>query len=214
MADAVRFKIENGVLAFTPVDTAAVGYQPTWQTPGGVQIDVVTLAAYTEADAQWSCQVQTATIDATANNNDETVDATWCAPAKTVPNPGETSWAVNGTYLQDVIDEDGLWKFLYLHDTEECYFMMGLAAAESAPMAVGRCRVIGSTFGGAARTALTSTLGPLPVSQRFDAWIGAPGTAGTVISGLTNTERPGVITLAAGTTTGSSVPADDETAAA
>ena len=123
MADALRFKIENGVLAFTPVDTAAVGYLASWQAPGGKAVDVVTLADYTDADAQWSCQVQTATIDASANNNDETIDPTWCSPAKTIPNPGETSWAINGTYLQDVIDEDGLWQFLYLHDTEEVLFL-------------------------------------------------------------------------------------------
>jgi len=196
MADALRFKIENGVIAFTPVDPAAVGYLDTWQTPGGAAIDTVTLAAYTDADAQWSCQVQTATIDASANNNDETVDATWCSPAKTIPNPGESSWAINGTYLQDVIDEDGLWQFLYLHDTEECFFYIGLAGESSAPSAIGKCRVLGSTFGGAARTALTSTLGPLPVSQRFDAWIGQPGTAGVVIEGLSNTSRPGVPTAA------------------
>jgi hypothetical protein len=214
MADALRFKIENGVLAFTPVNTAAVGYLDTWQAPGGAAIDVVTLADYTDADAQWSCQVQTATIDASANNNDETIDATWCAPAKTVPNPGETSWAINGTYLQDVIDEDGLWQFLYLHDTEECYFYIGLAGEASAPSAVGKCRVLGSTFGGAARTALTSTLGPLPVSQRFDAWIGQPGAAGTVIEGLTNTSRPGVVTLAAtGTGAGNQYATDDDAAA-
>jgi len=210
MADALRFKIENGVLAFTPVDPAAVGYLSSWQAPGGKAIDVVMLADYTDADAQWSCQVQTCTIDATANNNDETVDATWCAPSKTIPNPGETSWAINGTYLQDTIDEDGLWQFCYLHDTEECYFFVGLAGESSAPSAVGRCRVLGSTFGGAARVALTSTLGPLPVSQRFDAWVGTPGTAGSVIEGLTNTVRPGVITL---TAPASASPPADEAAA-
>ena len=214
MAAADIFRIEGGVFSLLLVDTAAVGYLPEWQTPGGLDIDVVTIAAYTEADAQWSCQVQTATIDASANNNDETIDATWCAPAKTVPNPGESSWALNGTYLQDVIDEDGLWQFLYLHDTEECYFYVGLAGESSAPSAVGRCRVLGSTFGGAARTALTSTLGPLPVSQRFDAWVGQPGSAGVVIEGLTNTTRPGVVTLAA---TEAATPADqygtDEAAA-
>jgi hypothetical protein len=197
MADALRFKIESGVIAFTPVNAAAVGYLTSWQAPAGKAIDVVTLADYTDADAQWSCQIQTATIDASANNNDETVDPTWCAPAKTIPNPGETSWAINGTYLQDVIDEDGLWQFLYLHDTDECYFYIGLAGESSAPSAIGKCRVIGSTFGGAAGTSLTSTLGPLPVSQRFDAWTGTPGTAGVVIEGLNNTTRPGVVTFAA-----------------
>jgi len=216
MSDAQRFKIENGVLAFSVVDTAAVGYLPEWQTPGGVDIDTVTLATYTDTNAQWSCQVQTGTIDPSANNNDETVDATWCTAAKTIPNPGETSWAINGTYLSDVANDDALWAFLYLHDTDEAYFMMGLAGESSPPMAVGRCRIIGSQFGGAGRVALTSTLGPLPVSQRFDVWTGVPGTAGSVIEGLTNTERPGVITLAAGqssTSASARTSAPDEAAA-
>jgi hypothetical protein len=211
MPDALRFKIENGVLAFTVVDTAAVGYLPEWQSPGGLDIDVVTLAAYTDAAAQWSCQVQTATVDATANNNDETVDATWCSPSKTVPNPGETSFAINGTYLQDTIDETGLWQFLYLNDTLEAYWYMALSGESSAPSAMGRCRILASTFGGVARTALTSTLGPLPVSQRYDAWVGTPGTAGIVIEGLTGTTRPGVITLAGSATSATSSTASSAT---
>jgi hypothetical protein len=192
MADALRFKIENGVLAFSVVDSTAVGYSTDWQAPGGKKIDTVTSADYVGSSAQWSCQVQTATIDATANNNDETTDATWCSPAKTTPNPGETSFAINGTYLQDVIDAAGLWQFLYLYDTKEAYFYMGLSGARSAPSAIGRCRILASTFGGQARTALTSTLGPLPLSQRFDAWTGTPGSAGQVIEGLTNTTRVGI----------------------
>jgi hypothetical protein len=197
MTAANSFKIEKGFFALAVVDTAAAGYLDSWQSPGGLAIDVVTLAAYTDADAQWSCQLQTGTVDPSANNNDQVTDATWCSAAVTTPNPGETSWAINGTYVSDVIDAAGLWAFLYLHDTDECYWYMGLGGESSAPAAMGKCRVIGSTFGGAGYTVLTSTLGPLPVSRRFDAWNGAPGTAGKVIEGLTNTVRPGVPTVLA-----------------
>jgi hypothetical protein len=213
MSDALRFKIENGVVAFTPVDTQAVGYLTSWQAPGGLAIDVVTLADYTDADAQWSCQTQTLTIDSSAVNNDETIDPTWCAPAKTVPNPGESTWAINGTYLQDTIDEAGLWQYCYLNDAVESFFFVGLAGESSAPSAIGRCIMLGSTFGGAARTALTSTLGPLPVTQRFDAWVGTPGTAGIVIEGLTNTTRPGVVTAATSAAAGRRKASDDDKAA-
>ena len=31
----IRFEIEQGVLAFAPVDDAAVGYTPDWLAPAG-----------------------------------------------------------------------------------------------------------------------------------------------------------------------------------
>lgn len=195
MTAALQFKIEAGVFALALVDPAAVGYDETWQAPGGAGVDEVTLAAYTDTGPHWSCQIQTMTIDATANNNDETVEATWCEPAQTIPNPGATSYAINGTYVADAHVADSLQAFLYLHDTDECYFYMGLAGEEKPPAAIGRVRVIASSFGGAGRVTLTATLNALPLSRRYDMWYGA--LPGTVIEGLTNTERPGVVTAAA-----------------
>lgn len=197
MTDAMRFKIEDGVFALALVDTAALGYVDTWQSPGGLAVDVVTLADYDEAADQWRCQIQTATIDPSANNNDETVNATWCKPQKTIPNPGETSYAINGTFVDDPHVVDGLSDFLYANDTKEAYFYMGLGGDASAPAAIGRLRIIAGTFGGDGHTTLTNKLNALPLSRRYDRWSGAPGSAGQVTEGLTGAQRPGVVTLAA-----------------
>ena len=181
MSDALRFQIENGVFALSLVDTAEVGYTEAWQAPGGKTVQTAVLADYTETNAQWSCQIQEATIDASAQTNDETIDATWCEPSKTVPNPGETTFAINGTFISDPHVAQGLWAFLYANDTKEAYFMMGLNGESGPPKAIGRLRVIAASFGGAGRTTLTGTLNGLPLSRRYDAWIG-DGTTSVVIT--------------------------------
>ena len=198
MTDALKWRIENGVFALELVDTAAIGYLDSWQSPGGKAVDAVTIADYDTGAEQWRCQIQEATIDPSANQNDETVDPTWCEPGKTIPNPGETSFAINGTYVSDVHVSTGLLAFLYANDTKEAYFYMGLGGDAEPPAAIGRVRLVASTFGGAGRTTLTATLNGLPLSRRYDAWFGAPGTAGIVVEGLTGTTRPGVLgTMAA-----------------
>src|SRR6187402_2263955 len=189
MTAALTFKIEEGVFALSVVDRAAVGYDDAHQTPGGIGIDAVTLAAYTDTAAHWSCQIQSMTIDPSADSTTETVEATWCEPAQNIPNPAATSFAINGTAIADAHVAESLQAFLYLHDVEEAYFYMGLAGAEAPPAAAGRCRIVASSFGGAGHTTLTMTIGALPVTRRYDLWYGA--APGTVIEGLTNTERPG-----------------------
>jgi hypothetical protein len=182
MADALSFKIENGVLAFSIVDPLETLYEDAWQAPAGKTVDTALLADYETGAAQWSCQIQTATIDASANNNDETVDATWCSPSKTIPNPGETTFAINGTFVSDPHNMDGLWAFLYEFDTQEAYFMMGLNTDTLPPKAIGRVRIIAASFGGPARTTMTASLNALPLSRRYDAWVGS-AAPGRVIEG-------------------------------
>jgi hypothetical protein len=72
---------------------------------------------------------------------------------------------------------------------------MGLKGDGNPPAAAGRCRIISSAFGGAGRVTLTITVGALPVTRRYDLWHGA--APGSVIEGLTNTERPAVPTVMA-----------------
>lgn len=195
MADAMSFKIESGVLAFSIVDTAEALYTEDWQAPGGKSVSTAVLADYEAAAAQWSCQIQTATIDASAQNNDETVDATWCSPSRTVPNPGETTFAINGTFVSDSHVDSGLWAFLYEFDTQEAYFMMGLNTDTKPPKAIGRVRIIAASFGGPARVTGTASLNALPLSRRYDAWVGsaAPGRiiegypAGTLLAATAST---------------------------
>jgi hypothetical protein len=189
MTAAAQFKIEEGVFALTVVDNAAVGYDEDWQSPGGLGVDAVTLAAYTDADATWSCQIQSMSIDSSPDSTTETIDATWCEPAQNIPNPGMSTFAINGTAVADIHTAASLQAYLYLHDTEEAYFYMGLAGADSPPAAIGRCRIVASSFGGAGHVTLTITIGALPLSRRYDLWYGTG--VGTVIEGLTNTERPG-----------------------
>jgi hypothetical protein len=212
MADALQFKIENGVFALSIVDTAEALYQDSWQAPGGKTVDVAALADYETASAQWSCQIQTATIDASAQNNDETVDATWCSAAKTIPNPGETTFAINGTFVADSHVMDGLWAFLYEFDTEEAYFMMGLNGPAAPPKAIGRLRVIAATFGGPARVTGTASLNALPLSRRYDAWVGS-AAPGRVIEGYPGTLLAASASAPSASSAGSSSSSSAEQAA-
>jgi hypothetical protein len=197
MTAANSFKITEGVFALSVVDTAAVGYAEDWQVPTGVDIEDAALALYTDADASWSCQIQTLSIDSSADTTTETVDATWCEPATTVPNPGQSTYAINGTLIGDIHTAESLQAFLYLHDTDEAYFLMGLNGAGAPPAAAGRCRIVASQFGGAGGATLTITIGALPLSRRYDLWYGV--SPGTVIEGLTNTSRPGSSSISSAT---------------
>lgn len=183
MAEAMRFEITDGVLAFAVVDTAAIGYLDSWQAPGGKTVETAVLADYTDANAQWACQITEASIDASANVDTQDVVATWCAAAKSVPQPAETSFAINGEYFSDEHLEDGLFAFLYANDTKEAFFLMGLNGPSSPPKAIGRCRIVAAKFGGAGRDATrTASLDGLPLSRRYDVWVGS-AAPGVVIEG-------------------------------
>jgi hypothetical protein len=170
MADPVVFQIETGVLAFIIVDTAEVGYLPAWNAPGGATAETAAIADYEAESDTWSCQVSSGQLSSSPDTGTTTeVPATFCSPARSIPAPGETSFTLDVEFLQDPNVETGLSQFLFEHDTEEAYFLLGLNGANP-PKAVGRVRVQAGAFGGAARTALTATLS-LPVSQKPDiAW--------------------------------------------
>ena len=51
MADPFIWQIEDGVLAFKVVDTAAVGYLPSWNAPAGKTELTVAMADY---DTGWT----------------------------------------------------------------------------------------------------------------------------------------------------------------
>ena len=75
---ATIFQIENGKLAFSVVDTADVGYADTWQAPNGTTLLTAAIADYDADAATWSCQVTSAALTASPNQNDVTVPATFC----------------------------------------------------------------------------------------------------------------------------------------
>ena len=179
MSSAI-FKIENGVLALTLVDTAAVGYTADWQTPGGVQVDTITLAAYTTAEgSDLSCQVTSGALNASPNTTDDVTPATFCGPEETTTSVGVTSYTLDCTILQDPHVAAGVSAYLFEHDTKEAYFYLGLNG-EEAPSAAGRCRVVAGAFGGDARVTLTATLS-LPVTKKPDIEFGDATTSRVVL---------------------------------
>lgn len=153
-------KINNGVLAIALVDTAAVGYSPDWQTPGGVAIDVLTVAAFTDgpAAASWQCQVTEAFVSASSNTTTEDVPDGWCGEGTTTTNVKGSSFALNLTWVQDEFLEDGgLTGWAYDNDAEEAYFLVAGDAAAGAARIAGRCWVIAGQVFGPANTINTST---------------------------------------------------------
>jgi hypothetical protein len=171
------FKIENGVLAMTIVDTAALGYLDSWQAPAGAGVDEVTIADYTTAPAvgeDLSCQVTSGALTASPNTTTDTTPATFCGPEVTTTAVGVTSYTLDVTVLQDP-NYDAVTAFLFEHDTKEAYFYLGLAGDGNPPAAIGRARVVAGAFGGDARVTLTATMS-LPVTRKPDLWVGtAPG---------------------------------------
>ncbi len=206
MAEATIFQIEDGVVAFAIVDKAAVGYVDSWQAPGGVTADAAVVGDYDADGANWRCQVTSGALTASANTNDVEVPATFCQPAKTTPQPGETSYSLDLTFLQDPNLKTGLSRFLFEHDTEEAYFLLG-GNSDDPPKAIGRVRLIAGTFLGEARTTLTSDAS-LPVSRKPDIAFGVAGDfdvvegggAAEVAATGATAGTPGTITPAGATT--------------
>jgi hypothetical protein len=192
------FKIEDGVFALTLVDTAAVGYLPDWQTPGGVAVDAVTLAAYTTTDGNdLSCQVTSGALTASPNTTTDTTPATFCGPEVNTTSVGVTSYNVDATILQDPNVAAGVSAYLFEHDTKEAYFILGLDGTNP-PKAVGRCRIVAGAFGGDARVTLTATIS-LPVVRKPDIEFGNATTSRVVLG----SGEPAVLTTASATSTSS-----------
>lgn len=190
MPDPNIFEITDGVLAFELVDVTAAGYDPSWQAPGGATLTDVTLADYA-ADAttsNWSCQVTSGQITPSANNNDQTIPATFCVNSRVVPRPGDSSFTLDVEFLQQIAIATGLDAFLYANDALEAYFLLGLAGTVTtpapginAPKAIGRCQLLAAQFGGAPRTPLTATLS-LPLTRKADIAFGSGATV-TLVAG-------------------------------
>ena len=178
MTAANIFRIENGVFALSLVDTGAALYDDAWQTPGGVEVDVVTVAAYTTDPAegvQFECQTTSAALTASPNSTTDTTPATFCSAEVSTTSVGVTSYSLDATILQDPIVVDGISAYLFEHDTKEAYFYLGFNA-DLPPKAVGRVRLVAGAIGGDARVTLTADIS-LPVERKPDLWVGnvAPG---------------------------------------
>ena len=184
MAAADIFRIEGGTFSLLLVDTAAVGYLPEWQTPGGIEVDTITPAAYAGAAGSgisFECQTTSAALVASANTTDDTTPATMCQPETTTTSVGVTSYSLDATVLQDPHISDGISAYLFEHDTKQAYFYLGLADADAPPKAVGVVRLVAGQIGGEVRVTLTADVS-LPVERKPDLWVGN-ATTNRVIHG-------------------------------
>lgn len=182
MSDPVIFMIEEGELGLAIVDKAAIGYLDTWQAPGGKAVDAVSLTDYDAGSAGWTCQSTSGALTSTANTTTSDIPATFCSPAKSTPTPGETSFSLDVSFLQDPNVSTGLAAYLYEHDTEEAYFYFGMNDGEP-PRAIGRVRLAASQIGGAARTTLTADVS-FPLTRRADIEFG-DATTSRIVLGVT-----------------------------
>ena len=156
MADPVIFRIIDGQLGLEVVDRAEVGYLDTWRAPGGKGVEDVTLADYDAASTSFQCQVTQARITATANSTSETIEATMCSPERTVPQQGESSFALELGAFQDITVQNGLSRFAFEHDAEECYVYVGFDGVNP-PKAIGRVIMASLPVGGTMRSKLLDT---------------------------------------------------------
>jgi hypothetical protein len=184
MADAIIFQIEAGTIAFSVVDTTEVGYDPAWQAPGGATVDTAALADYEANSASWSCQATSGALTASQDTTTVDVPATFCQPARSIPQPAATSYSLDLSFLQDPNIAAGLSAFLFEHDTEEAYVLFGLAGTGAAsainpPKLIGRVRLVAGTIGGAARSNLTADVS-LPLTMKPQIMFGTGSTTSII----------------------------------
>jgi hypothetical protein len=189
VADPTILTVTDGLLALSVVDEGAVGYSAAWQAPAGATAATAAIAAYTETDEAWSCQITSGRLVASANVTRRDRAATFCAPASSTPTPAQTTYTLDASFFQDADIRDGLQSFLYEHDTEEAYFLLGLRAGTAAPRAVGRVILHSVGFGGEPQVDLTDSFS-LAVVRRPDILFGTGGTTRLVTGTGVGTDTP------------------------
>lgn len=143
------FRIENGKFGLSIVDTAAVGYDPSWQTPDDVGLPDVRLSDYDAGTTPaFACQIVTGVLTATENVTTETVDGTWCDPPEARQIVGEDTFAVEWDLYQDPTVADGLSSFLYEHRGERAFVYFGAGGDGVPPTAVGVVTLKAASIGG------------------------------------------------------------------
>jgi hypothetical protein len=157
MSAATTFRILDGVVGLTPVDTAALGYLPTWLAPGGVDVEAATIADYDTLSPTWSCQVTEVRLSATASTRTETIEDTICQAGQEVPIPQLSTWGLVVAMYQDA-NYVSLQQFAHEHDAQEAYFFVGFNGADP-PKAIGRLYLAPlADLGGLARINLKTTV--------------------------------------------------------
>lgn len=209
MADAIVFQIEQGEFGLKLVDKAAVGYLDTWQAPAGKTVDAVTLADYEAAAGGWTCQMTSGALTATPNSTTVDVPATFCNPARSTPQPGETSYSLDMSFLQDPNVAVGLNRYLFENDTAEAFAYFGLDGANP-PRMIGRVKLVAGTIGGGARVVLTADTS-LPLVRKPDIEFGDATTSEVVKGdGTAPVDEPAAATAGASTSSSASAPGTTE----
>jgi len=180
--------IENGLLALTIVDEAAVGYDAAWQAPGGDTAATAALADYVDGDT-FSCQITSGRIAASKNVQRRDRAATFCSPASSNPVPGSSSFALDFSFFQDPHVRDGLSSFLWEHDTETAYFLLAADSGTTPPRAVGRCIIVAGSFLGDPRADLTDSVS-LDIVRKPDVVFGTTGSTRLITGTGTVTDNP------------------------
>jgi hypothetical protein len=177
MAEATIFQIELGTIAFSVVDKAEALYEDTWLAPAGADVATATLADYEAGSATWTCQQTSGALTASQDTTTTDVPATFCSPARSIPQPAETSYSLDLSFLQDPQIAAGFNAFLFEYDTQEAYVLFGMAdnSGTLPPKLIGRVRLVAGTIGGAARETLTADVS-LPLSSKPQIMFGTGAT--------------------------------------
>jgi hypothetical protein len=147
------FRVENGILAFELVDTAAVGYDPAWQAPGGKVLPTVAPADYDTSTDSFQCQVVTGVLQATPQSTTENLDGTWCDLPEVVTIQGEDTFAVALDVYQDP-NAVGLSAYLYEHRGAKAYAYFGMGPSSGVPpIAIGVVTLASVSIGGGRQAA-------------------------------------------------------------
>jgi hypothetical protein len=145
----IQFRIENGVLAFELVDTAAVGYLPSWQAPMGGTLPTVTAADYDTSTDNFQCQVVTGVLQSTPQSTTENLDGTWCDLPEVITIAGEDTFAVALDVYQDP-NIVGLSAYLYENRGKKAYAYFGMGTNPGdPPTAIGVVTLSSVSIGGA-----------------------------------------------------------------
>jgi hypothetical protein len=174
MTAPVVFQITDGIVAFAPVDTEAVGYTDAWMNPTGKTAITAVLADYEGGD-NYGCQITSGKLTASKQATTTEIPATFCAPGSSRSTAQLTSYALDLEFLQDVTNREGFSAFLAAHDAEEAYFLLALDAGTNPPRAIGRVNLHDAGFGGAPRANLTDTLS-FDCTRKPDRLYGVTGT--------------------------------------
>jgi len=133
------FKIEQGKFGISLTD------------PLVTDACAATIADFTD----FTCNITSGALTASANVSDETTPATWCDPEQTTPMVGATSYEAGISFLQDPQIMAGLSRTLFEYDTQIAWIFMGLDG-DNPPKAVAKVRLTAGAFGGEARVSLTA----------------------------------------------------------